>query len=67
MCVVLSSEQALEACLLELRKPVVCSSIVVGKCSCRCGKWETGPFRPLAESSYVGAKLDTGLDGVRHS
>ena len=63
MRVVLSSEQTQEGCLLELQKPVVHSSIVV-KCSCRRGKWETGTFRPLAEDSYVGAKLDVGVDDV---
>lgn len=67
MRVVLCSEQPQEACLLELQKPVVRSSIVVGECSCRGGKWETSTFRPLAEDSDVGAKLDAGLDGVRHS
>ena len=67
MGVVMSRERAQEACLLELQKPVVRSSIVVGKCSCRGGKRETGTFRPLAEDSYVGAKLDARLDGVRHS
>ena len=63
MRVVLSSEQTPEACLLELQKPVVRSSTVVGKCNCRGGKWETGTVRPLVADSYVSARLDAGLDG----
>jgi hypothetical protein len=39
--------------LLELQKPVVRSSIVVGKCSCRGGEWETRSSSPLAQDSDV--------------
>lgn len=51
-----------------MQKPVVRSRIVVGKRSRRGGEGETGSFRPLAEDSYVCAKIDTGFYGVcRHS
>ena len=39
--------------LLELQKPVVRSSVVVGKCGCRGREGEAGSSGPLAEDSDV--------------